>query len=67
MVEFNIIIEKDEDGWYVSEVVGLLGCHTQAKSIEELIPRTKEAIKLYLDSNKEEGKIRFVGIRKIEV
>ena len=67
-MEFNILIEKDEDGWYVSEVVGLQGCHTQAKSIDELIKRTKEAIQLCLESNEEKDiPIKFIGIQKIEV
>ena len=48
MVKFNIIIEQDEDGWFVSEVVELPGCHTQAKTLNELLIRTKEAISLYL-------------------
>lgn len=47
MAEFNIIIEQDEEGYFISEVVGLPGCHTQAKTIDELIKRTKEAITLY--------------------
>ena len=68
MTDFNIIIEKGEDGYLISEVVGLPGCHTQAKNIEDLIERTKEAISLYLE---EEGiinlKNNFVGIQKIEV
>lgn len=45
--EFNIIIEQGEDGYLISEVVELPGCHTQAKSYDELIKRTKEAISLY--------------------
>lgn len=64
----NIIIEKDEDGWFVSEVVELSGCHTQAKTIDPLIERTKEAIKAYLET--EEEKIvsdEFVGVQQIEV
>ncbi len=44
--EFNIIIEQGEDGYLISEVVKLPGCHTQAKSFDELIKRTKEAISL---------------------
>lgn len=65
---FNIIIEKDEDNWYVSEVLELPGCHTQAKTIDELIKRTKEAIKAYLETE-EDFKIeeKFVGIQQIEV
>ena len=67
-MEFNVIIEKDEEDYYVSEVVGLPGCHTQAKSIDELIQRTKEAISLYLSCEKElEMKEKFIGIQKIEV
>ncbi|MBI2148882.1 type II toxin-antitoxin system HicB family antitoxin [Candidatus Woesearchaeota archaeon] len=31
---FSILIEKDEDGWLVSSVVGLQGCHTQAKNLD---------------------------------
>ena len=47
--KYNVIIEKDEDNWYVSEVIELPGCHTQAKTIDELLERTKEAIKAYLE------------------
>lgn len=69
MVNFNIIIEKDEEGYYVSEVVGLPGCHTQAKSIDELIERTKEAIGLYLECTNSEIEVKneFIGMQKIEV
>ncbi|MEN6378491.1 MAG: type II toxin-antitoxin system HicB family antitoxin [Methanofastidiosum sp.] len=47
--KYNILIEKDEDGYYVSEVLDLPGCHTQAKTIDVLLERTKEAIKAYLE------------------
>ena len=65
---YNIIIEKDEDGWYVSDVIGLPGCHTQGKTIDQLIERTKEAIRAYLDTDEEpEISEEFVGIQQIEV
>ena len=69
MADFNIIIEKDEDGYFVSEVVGLPGCHTQAKSMDELLERTKEAITLYLECEKPEVEVKseFIGIQKVEV
>jgi len=68
MTDFNIIIEKGEDGYFISEVVELPGCHTQAKTMEELIERTKEAISLCLKEMGEEIiKKNFIGIRKIEV
>ena len=65
---YHIIIEKDEDGWYVSDVIGLPGCHTQGKTIDQLIERTKEAIRAYLDTDEEpEISEEFVGIQQIEV
>jgi len=51
MADFNIIIEKGEDGYLISEVVELPGCHTQARDMNELIERTKEAISLCLLAN----------------
>ena len=33
--KYTVVIEKDEEGWYVSEVVGLPGCHTQVKTMDE--------------------------------
>ncbi len=68
MTKYTMIVEKDEDDWLVSEVVGLPGCHTQAKNFDELINRTKEAIRAYLESDKEpEILSTFVGIQQIEV
>jgi len=66
--KFTIIIEKDEDGWLVSEVVELPGCHTQAKGMDQLIERTKEAIRAYLKSTEEpEISQQFIGVQQIEV
>jgi predicted RNase H-like HicB family nuclease len=50
--EFNVIIERDSEGYYVAEVPALRGCHTQAKSLDELIVRIKEAISLCLEIQK---------------
>ena len=66
--KFTVIIEKDEAEWYVSEVVGLPGCHTQGKTIDQLIERTKEAIRAYLKSTEEpEISGKFIGIQQVEV
>ncbi|HLC56248.1 MAG TPA: type II toxin-antitoxin system HicB family antitoxin [Candidatus Nanoarchaeia archaeon] len=66
--KYTIIIEKDEEGWFVSEVIGLPGCHTQGKTIDQLLERTKEAIKAYLESEEEpEVEADFIGIQQIEV
>ncbi len=67
--DFNVIIEKGQDGYLISEVVELPGCHTQAKSYDELIRRTKAAISLCLKCQKEPVKIgdTFIGVHKIAV
>ncbi len=68
-MDFNLIIEKDEEGYYVSEVVELPGCHTQAKEMDELIKRTREAIALYLECERPKFEIHneFIGVKKIEI
>lgn len=65
---FTILIEKDEDGIYVASVPALKGCHTQAKSVEELLPRVKEAIELCLEFEGDEMlQNEFVGVQQVEV
>ena len=64
--EYTVLIEKDEDGYFVGEVVELPGCYSQAKSVEELMERMKEAISLYLETvDEDETNIRFVGLQKV--
>ena len=45
---YNIIVEEGLDGYLISSVIELPGCHTQAKTYDELLKRTKEAIELFL-------------------
>jgi predicted RNase H-like HicB family nuclease len=47
--EFKVVIELDEEGYYVASVPCILGCHTQARSRDQLEKRIKEAIQLYLE------------------
>jgi len=66
--DFNVIIEKDEDGFYIASVPALKGCHTQAKSLDVLMERVKEAIELCLeDQNKPFYSTDFIGVQKITV
>ena len=66
--EFNIIIERDSEGYYVATVPELRGCHTQAKSLDTLMQRIREAIDLCLEV---EGDLpessQFVGVQRILV
>lgn len=67
--EFTMIVERDEDGWYVATVPALRGCHTQARSPEELMERVKEAILLCLEDEGEapETPLELVGIQRVSV
>lgn len=66
--QFNVIIEKDADGYLVASVPSLKGCHTQAKSYDELIKRIQEAIELCLEMENEEFEpLEFVGVQRIAV
>lgn len=46
--QFTVVIEQDEDGYYVASVPSLPGCYTQARNLEELAPRVREVIALWL-------------------
>ncbi len=66
--DFNIIIEQDEDGFFVASVPELRGCHTQAKSLDVLMERIREAIELCLEVEETEIRTpRFVGIQRMTV
>ena len=65
--KYTVIIERDEEGWLVSEVVELPGCHTQGKTMDELLNRTEEAIRAYLQTEDFEISEEFVGVQQIEV
>ncbi|MEH2167117.1 MAG: type II toxin-antitoxin system HicB family antitoxin [Nostoc sp.] len=47
--EFNVILERDADGYFVASVPNLPGCHTQAQTLDELMERIREAIELCLE------------------
>ena len=64
--EFNVVIEKDEDGYFVASVPGLRGCHTQAKSLDALMKRIREAIELCLEVEEPTAN-DFVGVQRIAV
>ena len=66
--DLHVVIERDEDGWLVGSVPSLPGCHTQARSLDELTERMQEAIEAYLEASG--GTLvmnEFVGVQKITV
>lgn len=64
--EFHVIIEQDSEGYFVGTVPGLAGCHTQARSIDVLMERVREAIELCREVE-ETPSSQFVGMRTVTV
>lgn len=75
---FKVVVERDEDGWYVGSVPAFPGCYSQGKSLEELYGRLREAVTLCQEVAKEKSSYRaaikalayeptFVGIETLSV
>ena len=66
--DLHVVIERDEEGWLVGSVPALPGCHTQARSLDELTKRMQEAIEVYLETRGGNMTINtFVGVQMITV
>jgi predicted RNase H-like HicB family nuclease len=66
--EFSVVIEMDSEGYYVATVPELRGCHTQAKSLDTLMKRVKEAIELCLGvEGGPDQSTQFIGLQRIMV
>jgi len=66
--QFDVIVEKDAEGYFVASVPALPGCHSQAKSLDELMLRIREAIELCLEVNGELPEpLDFVGVQRVSV
>ena len=80
-LQFRVLIEQDEDGFFVASVPAIPGCHTQGKTYEEVLENVKEVIELCLEEAKEnkkyydqidwsetEGiKMRFLGVTEVPI
>ncbi len=66
--EFDVVVAKDADGYFVATVPALPGCHTQARSLDELMARVKEAIELCLEvQGVPPEQLDFVGVQRVSV
>ncbi|MEK6726604.1 MAG: type II toxin-antitoxin system HicB family antitoxin [Deltaproteobacteria bacterium] len=66
--EFTVIIEQDDEGYFVADVPELHGCHTQARSLDILMERIKEAIHVCLEEGEEEyPRTHLVGVQRVAV
>ena len=66
--DFDVIVERDAEGWYVGSVPALQGCHTQGRTVEELMEHVREAVELCLEVGEgHPSDTGFVGVRRISV
>jgi len=64
--EFNVVVERDGEGFYVASVPELKGCHTQARSLDELMIRIREAAELCLETQGEDTEnLEFIGVQRL--
>jgi len=66
--QFDVVVERDSEGYFVGSVPALPGCHTQAKSLDELMARIREAIELCLEVQGQPIEdLDFVGVQRVTV
>jgi len=65
--KFTVVIERDEDGYYVATVPALPGCHTQAKNLNTLMKRVHEVVELCLENSRRVPSTELVGVQQISV
>ena len=65
---FTVIVEQDEEGYFVANVPELRGCHTQAKNLDTLMKRVHEVVELCLEDRRQQTTaLELVGIQQISV
>jgi predicted RNase H-like HicB family nuclease len=65
--EFYVLIEKDEDGIFIGEVLQLNGCYSQGKTLDELMNNIREVIELCLEEEQPAVLPEFIGVQKVTV
>jgi predicted RNase H-like HicB family nuclease len=66
--QFDVVVEQDSEGYFVATVPALPGCHTQAKSLDELMSRIREAIELCLEVRGAPTEaLDFIGVQRVTV
>ena len=66
--QFDVVIERDEEGMYVASVPQLPGCHTDGASLDELMVDIREAIALCLEmEGQDTGNMELIGIHRVTI
>jgi predicted RNase H-like HicB family nuclease len=67
-MQIDVLIERDEEGFLVASVPQFPGCHTQGRSLDEVMDRIREAAELWLEVEGTPAQtLEFVGIQRITI
>lgn len=64
---FNITIERDEDGAWITECPSIPGCVSQGETKNEAVENIRDAIKVFLEVRAEKGLPLTVETRQVEM
>ena len=69
---FTVVLERDEDGFYVASIPALAGCHTQGRSLDQAMRRIREAAELWLQVHRDRRggslpTLDLVGVQELEI
>ncbi len=69
---FTVVLERDEDGFYVASIPALQGCHTQGRSLDQAMRRIREAAERWLEIHREQRggvlpTLDLVGVQQLEI
>jgi predicted RNase H-like HicB family nuclease len=70
-LRFTVVLERDEDGRFVASIPSLKGCHTQGRSLDQVMQRIREAAELWLEvRGAKRGAapgLEFVGVQQLDI
>ena len=65
--EYYVVIERDEDGYYVGEVPQLRACYSQGRTLDELMDNMRDVIALCVEEAEDESITEFIGLQRLVV
>ncbi len=70
-MRFTVVLERDEDGRFVASIPVLKGCHSQGKSLDQVMQRIREAAELWLEvrgaKREATAGLEFVGVQQLDI
>ena len=69
ILHLPILVEQDEDNYYIVSCPAFKGCHSYGKTIDEALENIKEVVDMCIEEEKEKTfEInRFIGFREMQV